>query len=144
MQLSRSSWHYKMVNRTCDQVDNLSLCVYFWKVVAATAVWMLVAIGAVSLCICMLAATAGLFMAMPGMMVTVGTLGWLGTAIAADSLAKYYLADLERYGKPRPWWGKILFSLNSRNIKTPRYVSLTAAYLKAKKQKICPLIEWVN
>lgn len=143
MKISKNSWHYKMVTDKSygiysGNVSN-SLCIYFWQVVSRFFIAGLVAVVCSLILWCMIVApllnlvlgfTTGVWW-LGGTMINVFTffggimwfafLGISFTEIVWPKLkAKYFVKASERQPKP----------------------SLIGSYIKAKKDKICPVIEF--
>ena len=123
MKISKQSWHYRLLFKLDLKIPN-NLCGYFWKVVR-------------TILICVILSPL-LVIAGVGLLV-VGGIVWLG----------------DRYG----WWKAIEAWQTRRYLRKvqakedakrkateapPKQPSLFVAWLKAKKQKICPLLEFVD
>ncbi len=140
MEISRKSWHYKRAN-SFNFVPSKSLCLYFWQVVWGVVFWWIL------LPVSVVIFTVALFGCLP---LAVGT----------------FLIDVFGYVETGPKWVKALWGFGAgylffltfftlmgafayyRKVKsrkdstTKKEDNLFIAYIKAKKRKICPLIEF--
>lgn len=132
MNISKSSWHYRLLN-ALDFIKwrNQSLCGYFWKVVGTI--------------------TIGPFMASSLLWIATMPLWWIFTDAPLFPLVfviggleifalSYVLAMLvvDRHDE------EIIAGTRERPVyQPPREPSLFAAWLKAKHRKVCPLIDFV-
>lgn len=162
MKLALDSWHRKLYNMTYDIRVPRSLCGYFWVIVLAvvlfipltvlsipnrllgffrekdedndvqgdevllassTAIFGLIVYAGLAEIVCMIWL---LFDASLPPIIVFGGFGWLIVLSIIIIWLKTKWAN--RYRKPRPM-----------KEKKP---SLIGSYLKAKKEKICPIIEW--
>lgn len=115
MEIKRNSWHYKVYNFMCDgrPGTKTNLCAYFWKVVFGLSV--ATGLGLIALAILGLIGF-GLYYHTA---ITFMILGGTGAIIGFIPLC-YYIGD--KYEESEP--------------------GLVRLYLKAKKDKVCPLIEF--
>ena len=144
MQLSKNSWHYKLLRKSGLYIENISLCMYFWKVLTATIVMSLIIVIAVLILICLIAVLISPFIAVPTGFLILGSTFWLLILLIVWLRTKEHIENLDYWDRPRPWWAKPIYDSKKTPIKPPKYISLTSAYIKAKKEKICPFIEWVE
>ena len=120
MKVSRKSWHYKLSHflneGTGEWGDNL--CKYFWRIVGKIIVAIFITFG--------LTATVITYFTSP--MVIPATIAII-SSILAVLLPVFVISKLrKKYGKP--------VGIISENI--------FFEYVKAKKLKVCPLIEYVD
>ena len=121
MKIKRSSWHYKISllggwERTQD-----NLCCYFWRLV-----------GKLAFMFCVFALVSSLlylWFSNPLVISNTILLLFLICCVALPSLAIWYLR--EKIGKPL----EIPYKIPRENI--------LFEFIKAKKRKICPLIEYI-
>ena len=144
MKISTDSWHYKMLTeefmfmsgKSSYSVSN-SLCIYFWQVVMR----FLYGVGAGFVYASPFVFPTLLFTGIPferesllyfitGLWVG---LGFLISALVAMALVVMVLKYL---------WGKLRSSVSG--VKAPKQVNIATAYIKAKKDKVCPMLEFVD
>ena len=120
MKIKRNSWHYKVRNWGSYEKRHDSLCVYFWCVVGSIAFWVTIttiAIGVmIALCILLFEPQV--------------THIWIAILFVGLSafLPWYTITQLrQKYQSPQ---------LPGENI--------LVEYIKTKKAKICPIIEYVD
>jgi len=137
VKLSMDSWHYRL----CRQVftyPSRNLCIYFWQV----------PISAITMCACFFVAVGMLLMGagtlllpvLPyliptpyGLTIAMGVLSLVVWAMAFDTINKVY-----RHKS----WNVTLFKIQSRRVPKPKKQILLLSYIKAKKAKVCPIIEF--
>ncbi len=128
MKISKSSWHYKLIKRYEEEPAN-NLCVYFWQVVLGLLIPVFI-IGAVSFIIFFIISDTLIFMSgVIGFILFVLFLVYVGLPLYDKYIEPFYNKYIKREPKP----------LKPKKDKKP---NLTIEYLKAKKQKICPILEW--
>jgi len=119
MKIKRSSWHYKISNfGTAYESEHDSLCWYFWRAVAKTIFIFTVTIW--------LSTTLFFYFTSPQFISTTIMILFMISCIIVPSLAIHYLRKL--LGKSPEIPGS----------------NILIEYLKAKKAKICPLIEYID
>ena len=119
MKIKRKSWHYKISNFGADfEKSNDSLCRYVWRLVGKCAFAFFGTLAGILL-------TLAFFASPYWISVTVIIL-WMTSSCAFPILAIWFLR--EKLGK---------------SPEMP-YGSLVTEYLKAKKEKVCPIIEYTN
>jgi hypothetical protein len=144
---SEDSWHFKLNKRLYTYVKGDSLCVYFWRTVLAIAIWVFIAIVACFFIFSMLSVFFQfVFPSIDSKFANVGAVIWVILLLGFRSMMMDELRYIRRHqyqGEKDPWWGKVLFEIDwtctSKRCKSP---SLFWAWLKAKKEKVCPQIEW--
>ena len=118
MKIKRSSWHYKIsCFGSCWNKDD-NLCIYFWRLVGKV---MLVFFWVIIVCALII-----VYFSIPQWILVTIVLIWLFSSIIIPYLTIHYLRD--KVGKPIEIPGE----------------SIMVEYLKAKKRKICPLIEYID
>lgn len=130
MKINTDSWHFKLYKEWSSSAFNfelgyksLSLCKYFWSVVLAViatilmALMPLVAIGFLAWMIWDLIGWWTL-------MIIPSIVGFLGLAALIG-----YIIERKKYSGPQT------------KTKEPTPDTLVTSYIKAKKQKVCPLLE---
>lgn len=146
MKLSKNSWHYKLNKHVSNNyyIPPKSLCLYFWQTVGKMLA-LVVALGGVCL--------IGLGFLSIILFLQTGITGWviwpeiifeLGAVLTAVilflSMMGGVIATTEGHMKVFPEWMKITrFKKHEQVEKKP---SLVVEYIKAKKEKVCPYIEW--
>lgn len=117
MEIRRKSWHYKVYEFVCDNRPGrtTNLCTYFWKTMFG--------LGVATLVIGLALAAIGLigFGLYFHTALTFMILGGIGALIGFIPLC-FYIGD--KYEESEP--------------------GLLRLYLKAKKEKVCPLIDFVE
>lgn len=130
MKISTKSWHYRLIDRF-DFNHPENLCAYFWKTVWACVFAAVLALGAVMLAWIVTAPIWHLFFNAPEGIAGAGA----GIDAAALSIALAVLVterrkrereDQERRGE----------------IKPTRPPSLLRLWLRAKHEKVCPMLEF--
>ena len=116
IKVSRQSWHYKLASSRVESLawSDSNLCKYFWQVVGSGLV-VLVGIGML---------IAALFL----VVVVVVIVGALDILVYTSVIWVPIVA---------------IFCLRKTGINmNPKSLNLVQEYLKAKKEKICPIIEF--
>ena len=115
--VNRESWHFKLVSGFFDRIDwsSSNLCKYFWQVVWSIIMILLV-IGVVASVIVVF---------IINWTITLTVIG-CSTFIWLPIVAIVYFRKL---------------GINTE-IKNPKQLNLLSEYLKAKKEKICPVIKF--
>lgn len=127
MEIRRDSWHYRLYRAGSDRFPppETNLCRYFWRVVwGATAVTL----------VCSM---VGVILAVVGFAVyehPLASLTVVGTVAAIVGAALLFVHLRERL-EDRRW---------AAGHAEPRPPGLLRAYLKAKKDEVCPLITFVD
>ena len=118
MRISRKSWHYRLNTSLYDYFNPNNLCEYFWKTVFALTI----AMAIISM---MIWAVVGLTKHVVndpwGSLIFLSLIGCIGFPIIAIKLLRYYFPSTKT-----------------------KQESLVAEYLKAKKNRICPMIEYYD
>lgn len=136
MRISKNSWHYKLCDFAFHKVST-SLCVYFWQVpiaiLSTVAIFSLVA-SMVALFVFILAQP---------LLLNINQLPFAATVFLGISSLGVWCATLKSFHETFNGceWDRVLIKKNSKEDK-PKKESLIKAYLKAKKDKICPKIEF--
>jgi hypothetical protein len=132
VKIDRASWHYRVWRASWNKEgrfagpDATDLCHYFWRIV-----FYLIFCAAVSLAI-IGAFGAGIYF---GFIKTY--VGWVVAATIALGVGLAYSSKL-LHRKWRIWRMK----RPRRAPKPPREPGIVLLYLKAKKQRVCPMIEF--
>lgn len=120
MKVSKTSWHYKVLTGCTGIKPSQSLCVYFWQVMFAT-------VFAAPILLMLL----GVFLLMEG-------LKWLAvksvkpvTALGAWAWSLFPEKRQKQPNDPPPF-------------SPPKEPGLLRSWLTAKKEKVCPLIEFTD
>lgn len=119
MKVCKKAWHYRVLTGTTGFKPSQSLCGYFWQVMFATffaAPIILTLVGVYVL-------GAGALWAAQKALQPVGAfLGWAWRLIP------------KRQPKPQEW----------RTVPPPKEPGLLRSWIKAKKDRVCPLIEFTD
>lgn len=136
MKISKDSWHFKAARFAYSWIDwqsNIGLCNYFWMVVFGifkimfTGVW-----------IAVLAVAGVLGLLYPIIQIWTGVTPVLSLCLVAY-LILFMTLWSSRENLPAPLQKEIiLFDRRDKKEMTP---NLLTEYIKAKKQKICPILE---
>ncbi len=134
MKISSTSWHYRLwhLNRFRDDCPT-SLCSYFWQVTGRIVLFFGVPLGVVAFLAYLLYyyATTNL----SGLLTVLAVIGAVVAVAGLTGLATWWqdrrwTASLDEFGNPP-----------KRKRKQP---NLVVAWIKAKKEKVCPRIEVVD
>lgn len=142
MKINRNSWHYKRAD-SFTYIPSKSLCLYFWQVVWGIVFWWVItpvlAVVVAVLVFGCLPLAVGTFLLDLIDYIKTGS-KWLD-AIRATGLGYLFfltffalLAGFAYYRKVR----------SRQKLKFKKEENLFVSYIKAKKQKICPIIEFTN
>ena len=116
MKIKRNSWHYKISNLLSDyEKDNDNLCIYFWRGVSKIAILFILGFLFGTFLF-------KLFTDIPFMIMTLFLLSSCMIPISAIS----YIRKKLRKSPEIP------------------YENILVEYVKARKDKVCPLIEYVD
>ena len=120
MQVKRSSWHYKISNLFCSwEKLNDSICIYFWRLIG-TILFLSFAVFFFSVLIYT-------WFIEPL---------WISNTIAASFVFLSFILPFFAIYYLRSWRGDLSTELPYENI--------IVEYIKAKKNKICPLIKYID
>lgn len=119
MQIKRSSWHYRLTRSNYGERANDNICRYFWRVVGR-----LLFLGL--LCAVVLFLIVALMLSHAVVHVVVVTL-FIVLSVALPIIVISF-ARAKNHGNPLRLPGE----------------EIVVAYLKAKKDNLCPLIEYVD
>lgn len=144
MKVSTESWHYRLADSISDSKNpSKSLCIYFWQVVWGFILWFII---------------LPVFVILVGSVVLLGIPGIIGklTMDLFDFLPKMselalgfwyigvgYLVFLVMFLLMGAfvYWKEVV---KPRKTKVVKEENLFFAYVKAKKRKICPIIEFTG
>jgi hypothetical protein len=129
MKIKKSSWHYRMHRMFNGGFGPgyKSLCTYFWGTVGTTLlVGVALPVSSVIILGLMLAPFVYLF---------TGNLEIIGAVVAGS-----FLDIIALFG----FWAWYRHTHPSTKLRVEKEPSLVVEYLKAKKRKVCPLIEYTN
>ena len=160
MIISKSSWHYKLNNwlRSSSNTmyylrygDNVSLCWYFWFTVGS--IFQMFSVASITLFLSVCALFAAWFMVINPIISLFALLtgyGYPFANIEAYPLGLFVAFLITAFSgfvlwkdgsiKFAPEWLSKHFKRSTKPAK-PVKQSLVAEYIKAKKQKICPLVK---
>lgn len=132
MKVNRRSWHYRAVDFVFSWGGpSRNLCLYFWQVVWA-CVWACVCAPLLAIFFAVWASTPFWWWAMPEILPMAFTGAFFEIFILCI-LWREYRSDLR-------WKGKL--PTKRRKGRETKYPSLFAEWVRAKKQKICPILEF--
>lgn len=141
MKFSKNSWHYKLNRWMYDETfNNTSLCPYFWLTVLSVLITPVVFVWKTMgntwhdrvffMCKCIFFCFAVIVifaLLVGGILVTIFVLGmYYGLIVFVD--------------KAKNWEEKK--NKNKIPIEKSKQPSILVGYIKSKKQKICPKLEW--
>ena len=116
MKINRKSWHYKVSNLFTDYESRLdNLCVYFWRLIGTIVLFSVLSVLAVIGVI--------VYFVSPFIISTTIMVLFIVSSMVLPVLAIYYFR--EKFGTPEIAKANLLFD-----------------YIKAKKKRVCPLIEY--
>jgi hypothetical protein len=138
MKVNTRSWHYSIAEIVFDYPSH-SLCVYFWQVV-----WAMLLVPALCIILAAAIATIVVLLVLPIWQWWAGdvrslqifsAMCWIALGLITRSIA------LESAGRKfnTPWWATAL-TKRKENTKP----SLLAEYIRAKRDKICPRIDFTG
>jgi hypothetical protein len=122
MEIKRSAWHYKISNYYRGEKSNDSICDYFWRLVKNVGSFIFK--GLVILALIVIAVAFG-YMVISDIPLLIVVL-WMTSTCLFPPLTIWFIR--EKLGKPP---------------ETP-YGNIVVAYMKAKKEKVCPLITYTD
>ena len=118
MRISRKSWHYKISTLVCDgEPYDDNLCVYFWRLVATIALSMIILFVACTLILH--------YFTSPMLIPTTIMILFIVLSVVLPVWA--IMSFRARFGSPEIQKANLLFE-----------------YIKSKKDKVCPLIEYFS
>lgn len=131
MKISRNSWHYRAVDCFFSAFGiSESLCLYFWQVVVSVILSVGIALMGVGVILSLLLLTvypvAQLWLGTDPVTALSSGMWWCFLGLAF----RQYLKEEDKLGKP------LLEETEHESN------SLLVQYLKAKKEKVCPTIEF--
>lgn len=144
MEISISSWHYRVVKSVYDSAHN-SLCVYFWQVVSA----LIVRAFHIGFLLFMACFVFGFF-AVP---ITwgLGELGWIehvvpgevaAVPIAIMSIALAAALVIFLMSVIKYLFEEYQYKRNRKKKLVAKEPNLVVEYIRAKKQKVCPTLKF--
>lgn len=139
MEVSKNAWHYKiLMTETQAKIRNgTSLCSYFWDVVFTVFAWIFIGIMSLVVIVCVL---TGLFYILYAWYFMIGSL--VGVETFSTELIRVSL--VLNYVGIFCWFVFSIKRLLSKlkNGEILKSDNLAFEYIKAKKQKICPVIQF--
>lgn len=151
MKIRKSSWHYRL-QRVWGFAEPKNLCAYFWKTVWSALLFPLLLAGAVGV-LTVMAYPVWLHFA-SGHYFPLGLASFLLWVCAGgfaremykDELRYYRLhqdaRDAHEFFSPIKSWNKPL--LPNVHVERPQSINVAAEFIRAKKQKVCPLLDYTN
>lgn len=146
MKISTKSWHYRLCRKVFSNPSN-SLCIYFWQIPTAAVVYAVATVFTFSL-VGLVVAMYIAFLSMPILLNFMG-IDWVGTLLLGCVSMVIWLATLKEVYDHyyRCSWDKVLWESTQKEKRlkedyTKKPPNLVFEYLKAKKDKICPTIEF--
>lgn len=147
MEISRKSWHYRVVKAVYGYA-NQSLCIYFWQVVSALVVHAFHILFI--LFILFVAAFAFAFFAVP---ITwgIGELGWIEPVVPFEiavvpifviTVAVLAAALIIGINTTKYLYEEYRYKRNRKKKLVAKEPNLVVEYWRAKKQKVCPTLKF--
>lgn len=141
MNISKNSWHYRTI-RNMNRIPSRSLCLYFWQVVLCSL--FLYLIGPAILVLGGACIAGGLPLAIGGLLTHTADSDLLWNWIVMVKCWSVGVGALVGFFAV-VWfivslWGYIKSKLS--NVSIDKEPSVLVSYVKAKKQKVCPIIEF--
>ena len=136
MRIDTKSWHYRWLWKSFREwkpPERTNLCAYFWRCVAAVPI--------------LVASAVGLVVLIPFVFVAVVVIGTVGSIVRIP-------IQYARGFRPSGPWGRILsrsdfvvpiedkFWTRRQGTPNARQPSLLASWLRAKKERVCPIVEF--
>lgn len=138
IKINKNSWHYKVVNFGCTSNNDISnnLCTYFWQFVRGCGIGCALLLGVILFIVFASFVIGSLFVPLDVSEAVVAMIIWIVIALSfKDVIIHHFGSD--------HWLKRDVFkNLKSKDGQTNRKPSIIKEYLKAKKQKICPIIEF--
>lgn len=153
MKVSKNSWHYKLATSVNTDVSfhlkhdyPVSLCQYFWSVVGAGVGWFIMGWFALFLSWAFLTPLATFFVAFAGtdlgsnFLSVSADIGWVVIPVFWMAVPILIGAGEWQNGRIKfaPKWMKLNITRSPKKENKP---SLIVEWVKAKKAKVCPLVE---
>ena len=150
------SWHYRWLASTWDKKPD-NLCAYFWKCVGTAAAMFglmsMMAIIAIAVSIVLTSPLWQVFRSPEGYVQFLAFIGWIAVYW---SVQYHYRQWLWRTGRMSEWirrhperlsvriekWAYRRSEKKANRPKRPRQPSIVMAFLRAKKQRVCPFIDY--
>lgn len=120
MKIKRTAWHYKISNSGRER-SNDNLCNYFWRLVGNILAFVGKVMAALALVVCLV--FLGYFI-ISDPLVLIVVLFFVSSAVFPILAIWFMRKKLEK------------------SLEMP-YGNIVIAYIKAKKEKVCPLIEYI-
>lgn len=142
MKINRNSWHYKRAD-SFTYTPSKTLCLYFWEVVWGIVFWWVITpVFAVVVAVMVFGGLPGaagsVFLDLFGYVKTdskwVDAIWAIGTGYLFFLTLFALIGGFYYYRKVR----------SRQKLKFKKDENLFVSYLKAKKQKVCPIIEFTN
>lgn len=145
MKMSVNSWHFRIYNYVNGYPSHISLCKYFWSAIGSTlilplvALWRLFSVDTqdkitLSICIGVLVAF-NIAWAWFNWLALLSVYGGIG-AMLGIIYGVNWLKNKFYHPKPKPPKAK-----KPKTVKA-KHPNIVLEYLKARKRKVCPIIEW--
>lgn len=143
MNISKKSWHYKLVRSTLYGKTSHSLCIYFWQVIISmivvaglAAVLLCVGVGVLAVIVALLAAIAS------PILVWAFHITWIPKELVGAGCGLWGLGLGFAIGMAFVWFMKKKVQPKLKAM--DEQPNLLVEYLKAKKQKVCPQITFIG
>ncbi len=139
MKISKDSWHYRLFCRA-NVMPSSSLCIYFWQAVFLLTQNILLAIAGLFIVSIGLSPLALLFdVDVPANVVSTSILFWIAILIC---VAVVVVPETVRKSLMLIGRAKNKVRVYAMPDEKPKEPSLVTEWLKAKKDKVCPVIEF--
>lgn len=134
MEISKSSWHYRLINSTIGKPSN-SLCLYFWSLIISLLMRILVAFIFVTWVLMMLITISPILIGYNDeylFLYILGILPWVVTLlILGDYLHEKFPQVREKH-----------FLKKNRREQLEKEPHIVVEYVKAIKNKVCPILDF--
>ena len=137
MKVNTNSWHFRAVDFAFDSIPK-SLCTYFWAVVAGCELQVVLWTVGVAILVGAIYFTVIPFVMLFGLLPYTAT--WVELSMVA-SFSCYLTIGLILFNS---YWKETLKPKLHNRPKRAKRESLVGAYVRAKKQRICPTLEFVD
>ena len=131
MNINKSSFHYKLAKLASDGAVPNNLCAYFWLAVFGAFLYFLVILVVIGVAFCL--ASIGLAWWSPDFILP----AFIGGALSVACLLCFLMMTIEERKTDERW------AAMGEEPSPEKEPNLVIAYLKAKKEKVCPIINFV-
>ena len=137
MRINKNSWHYRLI-QFADKIPSKNLCMYFWQVIGCSFMFLIMSIViAAALTLIPLSMFGPIFMALSSAIEVFGIILWMITGFISLGFAKDWVLT-----NPKHWLSRNIWK-RKEHVKD-KEPNIVFEYIKAKKRKVCPPLEFVD